>query len=54
MRYRECIGRSQMNLIQLDTNVKAYVRTQPTLQAEPMSVAFMHYLAALCGLPPKR
>ena len=33
MHYGECIVRSQMNLIQLDTNVKAYVRTQPALQA---------------------
>jgi hypothetical protein len=43
-----------MNLIQLDTNVKAYVRTQPALQAEPMSRALLTYLIALCGLPPKQ
>jgi hypothetical protein len=52
-RYRECVGKSGMNLLQLDTNVRAYVRTQPALQAQPMSTALIKYLAALCGVPLK-
>jgi len=54
MHYRECIEHSSMNLSQLDTNIKAYVRTQPALQAEPMPAALMSYLAVLCGLPHKQ
>jgi hypothetical protein len=54
LHYRECIARSGMNLIQLDTNVRAYVRNQPALQAEPMPTALLRYLVALCGLPPKQ
>jgi hypothetical protein len=54
LHYRECIERSDMNLFQQDTNVKAYVRTQPAFQAGGMPNALLRYLIALCGLPPKQ
>jgi hypothetical protein len=54
MHYNTCVANSNMNLIQLDRNVRSFVRTQPALQAGAMSSALMSYLIALCGVPPKQ
>jgi hypothetical protein len=54
LRYRECIAKSKMRLSQLDKNVRAYVQTQPDLQAGDMTTAPIKYLVALCGAPPKQ
>jgi hypothetical protein len=52
--YNTCVANAHMNLVQLDGNVRAYVRTKPALQAHPMSFALLDYLVALCGPPPKQ
>lgn len=51
--YNKCVSNSDMKLVQLDTNVRAYVRTKPALQGGGMASALLDYLIALCGAPPK-
>ena len=52
--YRECVAKSHMSLAQLNKNVRAYVQTQPSLQAQDMPTAVLRYLVALCGAPLKQ
>jgi hypothetical protein len=54
MHYNTCVANAHMNLVQLDRNVRAFVRTQPALQADAMASALLSYLIALCGVPPNQ
>jgi len=50
--YNNCLARSKMTNGQLATNVKEFVKSNPTLQGGTATRALMAYLIGLCGLPP--